>query len=194
MIAPLMFEAPHVWKLIRNELIGNGGQPGKNGQALGGYVRQTEIKHNAEPGSYWYRFMRPEDPMISGGTAKQYYSTFTAVTEENILSTGADVTIPTGEAAASFGWICMVDLGEDGYLDVKKETVLKSRIPARLAWRQQNPEHYFVDLDTTIFAEANANIDFVTYNGNAGDRTGIVIPIMFRIATRSALNLERPIR
>ena len=192
MIGDLIFEAPHVWKLIRHQLIGNDGRPDPNGNAIGGFVRDTEIKHNAEPGEYWYRFFRPDDPMISGGTAKVYYSTLTTVTEENLLSLGAVVTIPTGEAAFTCGWICKMDLGRAGYLHVKKETVVKSELPARVAYRQQNPKHYYVDLDTAIFAEENAKLDFVIYNGCPSDMTGVCIPLMFRIASRAALNLEKP--
>ena len=192
MLGDLIFEAPHVWKLIRDQLIGNGGKPDANGNAAGGFVRDTELKHNAQTGTYWYRFFRPEDKMITGGTTKQYYATMTTVTEENILATANVVTVPTGEAAASFGWICMADLGRAGYLHVKKEGVIKSELPARIVYRQQNPSHYYVDLDTVIFGEENAKIDYVIYNGNAFDVSAIVIPILFRIASRAALNLEKP--
>jgi len=118
----------------------------------------------------------------------------TTVTEEHILAnaTGVPITVPTGEAAASFGWICMSDLGRAGYLHVKKEGVVKSELPARVVYRQQNPDHYYVDLDTVIFGEENAKIDYVIYNGNAFDVSAIVIPILFRIASRAALNLEKP--
>lgn len=193
MIGNLIKEAPHVWKLIRNELIGSDGTPGDNGRALGGIVRATEQKHNAEPGSYWYRFFRPDDALV-GGTAKQYYATFTTVTEEHLLAASAAMTVPTGESAAIFGIICMLDLGEDGYIHIKKETVTKVSLPALIPYRQQDPEGYYVDLDTVIVGEENAKLDFVVYNGHGADRAGIVIPIMFRIATRSALNLERPYR
>ena len=192
MLGDLIFEAPHIWKLIRDQLIGNGGKPDANGNALAGFVRDTEIKHNAQAGTYWYRFFRPEDPMINGGTTKQYYSTMTTVTEENILSTGNVVTVPTGEGAASFGWICMSDLGRAGYLHVKKEGVTKSELPARIVYRQQNPDHYYVDLDTVIFGEENAKMDYVIYNGNVFDVAAICVPILFRIASRASLNLEKP--
>jgi hypothetical protein len=192
MIGNLILEAPHIWKLIRHELIGNGGKPDADGNAVGGFVRQTEIKHNAQSGSYWYRFFKPDDPMISGGTAKTYDATLTTITEENILATANVVTVQTGEAVAVFGWICHADLGRRGYLHMKKETVLKSELPARIVYRQQDPDHTYVDLDTVIFAEENAKLDFVIYNGNAFDVTDIVIPIMFRIAPRAALNLEKP--
>lgn len=192
MIGELIYKAPHVWKLIRELLIGNGGRPDGNGNAVSGFVRDTEIKHNATPGEYWYRFFRPNDPMITGGTEKQYYSTLTTITEENILSTGNVVTVPTGEAAASFGWICKMDLGRAGYLHIKKESVIKSELPARVVFRQQNPEHYFVDLDTVMFGEENAKLDYVIYNGVPADMTGVCVPILFRIASRAALNLEKP--
>lgn len=193
MIADLIFEAPHIWKVIRNELIGNGGKPDANGDAVGGFVRTTEKKNNARKGEYWYRFFRPDDSMISGGTAQDYYAEFTTVTEESILATGSVVQVPTGEAVASFGWICNIDLDAGGYLLVKKEGVTKSEIPARIVWRQKDPKHYYVDLDTVIFGEENARIDYIAYNGYGSDRSGIVIPIMFRIASRAALNLEKPI-
>lgn len=191
MLGNLIFEAPHIWKLIRDQLIGNGGKPDKNGNALGGFVRQTEIKHNAQPGSYWYRFFKPTDPMITGGTAYTYDATFTTVTEEDLLAL-VIVTVPTGEALASFGWICMVDLGRAGYLLVKKEGVVKSELPARVAYRQQNPEHYYIDLDTVIFGEENAKVNYIIRNGNPFDVTDVCIPILFRIASRAALNLEKP--
>ncbi len=192
MLGNLIFEAPHIWKLIRHQLIGNRGKPDELGNAVGGFVRKTEVKHNAQQGSYWYRFFKADDPMINGGTTKTYDATLTTVTEENILATGNVVTVPTGEAMASFGWIIMVDLGRRGYLHVKKEGVTKSELPARIPYRQLNPAGYYVDLDTVIFGEENALVDFVIYNGNAFDVTDVAIPIMFRIASRAALNLEKP--
>lgn len=193
MIGTLIFEAPHMWKLIRELLIGNGGRPAGDGSALGGFVRDTEIKNKANPGTYWYRFFKPDDSMITGGSAQDYYATLTTVAEENILATGNVITVPTGEAAASFGWICLADLGKAGYLRVKKEGIVKSELIARVAYRQQNPDGYFFDLDTVMFGEENAKLDYIIYNGNPFDISAIVIPILFRIASRAALNLEIPI-
>ena len=192
MIGNLIFEAPHIWKLIRHQLIGNGGKPDALGNAVGGFVRETEVKHNAQVGSYWFRFFKPDDPMITGGTTKTYDAALTTATEENLLALGAVVTVPTGEAVASFGWICMVDLGRRGYLHIKKEGVLKSEIPARVVYRQQDPAHFYFDMDMVIFGQENAKLDFVIYNGNAFDVTDVCIPILFRIASRAALNLEKP--
>lgn len=192
-ISDLLKEAPHVWKLIREQLIGNEGRPESGtGYAADGIVRETEMKHNAPKGSYWYRFFRPDDSGI-GGTAKQYYATMTTVTEEHLLAGTTANTVPTGESWASFGWYCRADLGKAGYLVVKKENVAKSEIPARIVYRMKKPNHVYVDLDTYIVGHENASIDWIVYNGMGHDLSVVVIPLLFRIATRSALNLEQPI-
>lgn len=195
MIGTLIFEAPHVWKLIRDQLIGNDGVPDSSGDAAGGFVKKTEVKNNAAPGDYWYRFFRPNDPMINitaSGAAQDYYALFETGVAEEILASTFVMTVPTGEAVAIFGIICNLDLGRAGYIHILKENVVKVEVPARIAWRQQNPPHYYVDLDTVIFGTENARINFRVHNGTPSDMTGIVIPIMFRIATRAALNLEKP--
>jgi hypothetical protein len=192
MIGTLLFESPHVWKLIRDQLIGNGGQPDKNGNAVGGFVRETELKNNAAVGTYWYRFVRPNDSVV-GSTQYQYDVTCTTVTEEKLFAIAAVVQVPTGEATASFGWYCDVDLGQNGYLLIKKEGVVKSEVIARLVWRQQNPKYYFFDLDTVVFGEENASIDYLAYNAYGSDRVGHVYPLLFRIASRAKLNLEKAV-
>lgn len=192
MIGTLIFEAPHVWKLIRDQLIGNGGQPDENGDALGGFVRQTEIKNNAPKGTYWYRFIRPNDSVV-GSTQYQYDVTCTTSTAEHLFAIATVLQVPTGEATAYFGWYCDVDLGQNGYLRVLKENVEKSLIIGRLVWRQQNPRHYYFDLDHVIFAEENATVDYQAYNAFGSDRTGHVFPLLFRIASRAKLNLEKAV-
>jgi len=195
MLGTLIFEAPHVWKLIRDQLIGNGGVPDGEGNAVGGFVQDTERKNNAQSGDYWFRFFRPDDPMIDRstiGSAQDYYAEFTITTEEEILASTFPITVSTGESVVIFGIICNFDLGKAGYIRIKKENVLKVEVPARVPWRQQNPPHYYVDLDTVIYGRENARINFIVYNATPSTMTGIVIPIMFRIATRAALNLERP--
>jgi len=191
MIENLKFEAPHVWKIIRDKLIGNEGIPDADGDAAGGLVREAEIKYNAYKGEYWYRFFRPDDAMINGGTAHTYDTTFTTVTEEHILSSGNVVTVQTREAIVSFGWFCNVDLGKGGYLLAKKETVTKSEVPARWVYRQRSPKHYWFDFDTVIQAFENTRLDWVIYNQLGSDRAGVAIPLLFRIAPRTSLNLEK---
>ncbi len=192
MLGTLIFEAPHVWKLIRDQLIGNGGSPDKNGDAVGGFVRATEIKNNAAPGTYWYRFIRPNDTVV-GTTQYQYDVTCTTVTEEKIFASAAVLQVPTGESTACFGWYCDVDLGQNGYLRILKEGVEKSLLIARVVWKQQNPPHFYFDLDTVIFAEENASVDYLAYNAYGSDRVGHVFPLLFRIASRAKLNLEKAI-
>jgi len=194
LIGNLKLEAPHIWKLIRNELIGNDGVPDANGNAVGGIVREAEKRYNAEPGEYWYRFFRPDDPMITGGTAKLYAYSMTAVTEEDILAGGQPVVVQTAEAIISVGWYLDTDLDQKGYLLIKKETVDKILIPARIVWRQQNPNHYYVDLNNIITAFETARIRYITYNGFAWDLTAISIPLLFRIAPKAVLNLERRVK
>jgi len=176
MIGDLMKEAPHVWNMIRDFM--------KN------IVSETERKHNATPGTYWYRFFRPDDNGI-GGTAKQYYATLTTVTEEHLLAATSQITVPTGEALASFGWICTYDLGKAGYLKVKVEGVEKDLLAARFVYRQQDPAHYYIDFDKIFVGHENAKLDYVIYNGMGHDLSAIVIPILFRVAPRPALNLDQ---
>ena len=195
MIQNLMFEAPHMLKLVKNELIGNNGVPEKGtGFAKEGYVRAAEQQYNVTRGSYWYRFVRPEDPFI-GGTTKTYHVTFTTVTEEQIFALGISFnTVPTAEMWVCFGWYCELDLGKAGYLHIKKHGVLKDEIPARIVFRQQRPDFLAINLDRVVFGVQNDELQFITYNGLASDRTGLCFPILYRIAPRAALNLELPPR
>lgn len=153
------------------------------------YVGHSEKKYNATPGSYWYRFFRPDDSGL-GGTAKIYYATFTSATEENFMALGSAITVPTANSFVSFGWYCDVDLGDSGYLHVKKQNVLKSELLARVPYESKNPRYLYLDFDNIIYVQQQELIDFVVYNGFGADQIGMVFPFMFRIASKSALNLE----
>ena len=41
-ISKIKLEAPHIYQLIKNSLIGNGGVPDEDGDAVGGIVRDAE--------------------------------------------------------------------------------------------------------------------------------------------------------
>lgn len=191
MIENLKLTAPHILDLIKDQLIGGGGIPDENGNAHpDSLVWEAEKQYNAKHGTYWYRFFRPNDPFV-GGTEKVYYATFTTVTEEELLALGSAITVKTREMIAIFGWICDIDLGRAGYLQIKKHGTVKQELHPRIVWRQQKPDNMYIDLDTVIYGVENEVFNFIVYNGYGADRSGIVIPIMFRIASRSALNLDK---
>jgi len=194
LIGNLKLEAPHIWKLIRNELIGNNGVPGENGEALGGIVHEAEVKYNAEPGEYWYRFLRPDDPMFTGGTKQVFAYAMVATTVNDIFAGGQPVVVQTAEAIISFGWYLDSDLDQKGYLLIQKETVDKILTPARIVWRQQNPDHYYIDLNNIIKAFETARVHYKIYNGFAWNVTAIALPLLFRIASKPVLNLERRVK
>lgn len=192
MIGNLKKEVPRIWKLIRKELIGGDGTPEPDGSAKGGIVREAEERYNAGKGDYWYRFFKPTDTMITGGTAHTYSATMTGVTEEDILATANPVEVKTAEAIISFGWYCDTDLDQKGYVRALREENVLDVIPARWIWRQKKPDHYWIDLDMIIKEFENTRVYYKIYNGFAGDRTAICIPILFRIAPRATLGLEVP--
>jgi hypothetical protein len=177
MIGNLIKEAPHMWTVIKD--------------LLKLYVNEAEKRYGAPKGSYHYRFMRPDDSMISGGTQYTYYATMSTAAAEDILATAAVLTVQTREAIMSCGWYLDTDLDMGGYLLVQKEGVTKSELPARFVWRQKKPDHFYLDLDTIVYAEENARLRYITYNAFGADRVAISLPILFRIAPRAALNLER---
>lgn len=153
------------------------------------FVFLTETKNGAPHGKYWYRFFQPDDPEI-GGTEHQYYATLTSGSEEHLLAQASDITVPTANAYVSYGWYCDVDLGATGYLLVKKQTVTKDELPGRIPYEAKNPQHLYLDFDHVVFSEEQDEVDYVIYNNFGDDQIGIVIPFMFRIASKSALNLE----
>lgn len=192
MIGNLKLEAPHIWKLIRDQLIGNGGTPDGAGDAAGGIVRDAEKRYKAEKGDYWYRFWRADDPMVyTGGVAYTYSATYSTAAEEDLLALDNPITVSNAEAILSLGWYCELDLDQKGYLKIQKEGVVKSSIPARVVWRQQHPEHFYIDLDCVIKAWEGARVHYKIFNGFGHDMIGVVIPLLFRIASRSILNLEK---
>lgn len=157
------------------------------------YVKMTEKRTRAAPGSYWYRFFEPDDPGISG-TAQTWSSTFTASTVEHMLAQSSQITVPTANALVYVGWYCDFEPGTGGYLEVNKQNVTKSLIPARLVYNAKNPKHVYLDLDHVVFGEENELVDFRTYQDHVSgnDQIGLCFPLLFRIASRSALNLELP--
>lgn len=193
-IGNYILEAPHLLKIIKNELIGNGGKPDRNGDAVGGYVRAAEIQYSAAKGAYWYRPMRTDDSFTGYTTARTWSQTYTTVDAEELLAQGASQTVPTAESMVHFGWYCPLDLGRAGYLQVMKHGVVKEEIPARIVWRQQNPDHMYIDIDKVVHCVQNEVYRVAIYNGTPSDMVGQIMPIMFRIAPRAALNLEKAVR
>lgn len=154
------------------------------------YVRITERKARAEPGTYWYRPFRPDDPGI-GGTANTFFATFTASTREHLLAQATALTVPTANAYVSFGWYIDFDPGNGGYVEALKQNVIKSQLPARMIYQSPEPAHMYLDFDHVIFGEEQDLIDFIVYQAHdtGNDQIGFALPIMFRIGSRSALNL-----
>lgn len=175
MLSILLNEFPELMGIIKSQLIK--------------YVAYAEKKYNATQGSYWYRFFRPEDSGL-GGTTKVYYATFNNGAEENFLALGAAITVPTANAYVSFGWYCDMDFTDAGYLRVKKQNIIKSEILARAPYESVSPKYLYLDFDGIIFGQQQESLDFIAYNGFGADQIGFCWPFMFRIASKSALNLE----
>ena len=162
---------------------------GKIKKALLYYVRKTEAKAKAPPGSYWYREFLPDDPGI-GGTAKTYTATMSNTVEEHLLAQATAITVPTANAYVSFGWYLDADLGDGGYLRTEKNSVVKSETIARMVYNQKDPKHMYLDFDHIIFGQEQDLIGFKIYNGFGADQICMALPVMFRIASKGALNLE----
>lgn len=152
------------------------------------YVREAERKYNAEPGSYWYRFIRPDDPGIAG-TAQRYWTSWTNATALHILGQAA-LTVPVANAYACFGWYLDFDPGDGGYLQILKQNVVKWEIPARQVYLQDNPKHLYIDFDSVVVGYQQELMDFITRNEIGAAQIGMSIPFMFRIASKAALNLD----
>lgn len=152
-------------------------------------VQEAERRYSSPPGSYWYRFFRPDDNGI-GGTANVWKSTMTSAAEEHLLAVATALTVPDANAYVSFGWYCDADLGVGGYLRALKQDVVKSEIPARAVYDVDNPRYLYLDFDNVIVGYNQEKLDFITYNGFGADQICFCFPFMFRIATKSALNLE----
>lgn len=151
------------------------------------YVETVERHTHSDPGTMWYRFFRPNDPGI-GGTQYTYSASYTNATEMHILGVAA-ITVPVSNAYVSFGWYVDVDLGDNGYLLVKKQTVTKDELKGRVPYEQQEPRHLYLDFNCVVFSEEQDIVDYVTYNDFGAAQIGICIPFMFRIASKEALNL-----
>ena len=153
------------------------------------YVAEAERRYNYSAGSFWYRFVKPNDPAI-GATDKLYSYTFSNTAEENIFQSAATVTVPVSNAYISFGWYCDADYGVGGYLRVTKQGVEKSLIHARVPYHAVNPKYLYIDFDAVIVGWQQEILDFLAYNEFGADQIHMCFPFMFRIASKSALNLE----
>lgn len=155
-------------------------------------VAECERRYKADPGTYWYRFFRPTDDEI-GGTAKKYYGTFTNATAEYLLANngaGAAFNVPTANAYVSFGWYCDCDLGYGGYFLVEKQDVVKHELLAQTVYNMENPKHLYLDFDSVIVGFQQEKLAFKTMNNFGADQKGLIFPFLFRVATKSALNLQ----
>lgn len=156
---------------------------------LRAYVAEAERRYNASAGSYWYRFFRPDDAGL-GGTAKTYTATYSNGAEENFLALGSAITVPVANAYVIFGWYCDADFGVGGYLNIDKQGVEKMLVHARVPYQAQNPKYLYLDFDSVIVGWQQEILDFVAYNEFGADQICMCFPFMFRIASKSALNLE----
>jgi hypothetical protein len=152
------------------------------------FVRKAEKKYNAPAGSYWYRFIRPDDAGV-GGTQYTYTSTYTNGTAVDWIPAG-NMTIPTGNSLVCFGWYLDFDPGQGGYLLIQKQNVTKSELIGRFVYEQTEPDHLYIDLDHVIYAEEQEVIRFRVMNNFGANQIGIAWPFAFRIASKTALNFD----
>ena len=153
------------------------------------YVAEAERRYNASAGSYWYRFFRPNDNGL-GGTNKVYTATYSNGAEENFFALGASITVPVANAYVVFGWYNDADYGVGGYLNIDKQGVEKMLVHARVPYQNKNPRYLYLDFDSVIVGWQQEILDFVAYNEFGADHINMCFPFMFRIASKSALNLE----
>lgn len=153
------------------------------------YVAEAERRYNSSPGSYWYRFFRPNDPGIAR-TALTYTYTYTTANEEQLLQGAAVLTVPVSNAYVIFGWYNDADYGVGGYLRITKQGVNKSLVHARVPYLSKNPKYLYIDFDAVIVGWQQEVLDIICYNEFGADQVNMCFPFMFRIASKSALNLE----
>jgi hypothetical protein len=159
-------------------------------QHLIAIVKESERRYNAPPGSYWYRFFKMDDAILSGGTARTWEQTFTTTDEEEIIAGTAAIAVPVSMTVAVFGWYCDFDPFAAGYARIAKNGVNKWEMPLRMIYEQQNPRHLYIDLDTVIVGYQQDKLDMYTYQETGGNQIGLSFPFMFVIASKSKLNLD----
>jgi hypothetical protein len=175
MLSILVNKFPEIMNLIKLHLVA--------------IVRESERRYNAPIGSYWYRFFRMEDNGING-TAKTWEQTYTTADEEELIAGTAASSIPVSNTYAIFGWYCDFDPTEAGYVRIAKNGVTKWEMPLRVIYGQENPRHLYIDIDTVIVGYQQDKVEVFTYQETGGNQIGLSLPFMFRIASKSALNLE----
>lgn len=176
MLSLLINQYPEIMNIIKSYLIR--------------IVRESERRYNAPVGSYWYRFFRMDDSILSGGTAKTWEQTFTSSDEEEIIAGTAAIPVPVSMTVAVFGWYLEFDPDAAGYIRIAKNGVNKWEIPARIVYEQQNPKHLYIDFDSVIVAYQQDKLDMYTYQETGVAQIGLSLPFMFLIASKSKLNLE----
>lgn len=177
MLSMLVNNFPEVMNIIKKHLIA--------------IVKESERRYNATPGSYWYRFIRMDDvQLFSGGTARTWEQTFTTADEEEVIAATGAIPIAVSNTAVIFGWYCDFDPFAGGYARIAKNGVTKWEMPLRVIYEQQNPKHLYIDLDTVIVGYQQDKLDIMTFQETGGNQIGLSLPFMFRIASKSALNLD----
>lgn len=156
---------------------------------LRAYVAEAERRYNSSVGSYWYRFLRPDDAGIAQ-TIHLYTYTYSNGAAEHLLEMAAPLTVPVSNAYVSFGWYVDADFGNGGYLQVKKQGVVKSEILALKPYLNENPKYLYLDFDSIVVGWQQEILDFIAWNAFGADQICMCFPFMFRIASKSALNLE----
>ena len=155
------------------------------------YVAEAERKYNAEPGSYWYRFIRPDDAGVGAANKEKiYWWTASNGASEHLMEAATPMTVPVANAYACFGWYLDADFGDGGYLQIKKQNVVKWEIPARAVYLQENPKHLYIDFDSVIVGYQQELMDFISWNESGAAQKCLCMPFMFRIASKAALNLD----
>lgn len=156
------------------------------------YCRHFEKKYKAEEYSFGFRAARPDDLIISG-TYNTYTATYPNDIESNAyIGNGEDnyyTRVPTNQAAVYFGWKCKVNLGQNGYLSLKKEGVILSKLQSSIVYEQQYPQHTYHDIQKVNVFREQDRIEFKVFNASGLDVFGEVYPILYIIAHKRQLNL-----
>lgn len=152
-------------------------------------VIETEIRANQTKGSFGFRPIRLDDVGINGSTWENTYEPKMSNSVGDIGESRQLLSVPASNAWVYFGWFTDTDLGINSDFSFYHEGVLKSKISSTFVYNCENPAHTFIDIQNIISIRENSRIEFRVYNDNKNIITANVIPILYRIAHLSALNL-----
>lgn len=159
--------------IVREFLLGGRGIPNMEGNAVGGYVRETELKYRLYQGTCWFEMM------------KEFFMPHEIEIREDKKEKQVRIIVPKKELFCCMGWFGKLRNTKNVFFTMDKKGVERSVLHSEMM------DHLhcriYMDLDNILIGYENDEILIIMNGATELDERDTIFPLMYRIAEREKI-------